>query len=94
MTDTIICISKDYINADDLVGLQEYFADLQESEFSSEPSWDYIFQKVYLHACLKKRITTAEWLIETVFPKLGAIQQIALRQIFSYGKHLLNRTNI
>lgn len=93
-TDNIIFVSKQFINSDDLLGLQEYFKETQSTEFESEPSWDYIFQKVYLHACLKKRNSMAEWLKTEIFPQLGAIQQIALRQIFSYGHALKSRSTL
>jgi hypothetical protein len=83
-------MSKQFINVGDLLALQEYFNEIQNAEFNSEPSWDFIFQKVYLHACLKKRNNIADWLKIEVFPQLGAIQQIALRQIFSYGKYRLH----
>ena len=93
-TDSIIFMSKKFINADDLLGLQEYFKETQSVDFDSEPSWDYIFQKVYLHACLKKRNSIADWLKIEIFPQLGAIQQIALRQIFSYGQVLKSRSTL
>lgn len=49
----------------------------------------WLFQKVYLHACLKGRREIAEWLEKSVFPTLDPISQIAIRQSFSYGRHLL-----
>jgi hypothetical protein len=51
--------------------------------------WVYLFQKVYLHACLRGRDDVASWLQEACFPLLDGIQQIAVRHIFAYGRHLL-----
>jgi len=55
-----------------------------------EIAWDYVFQKVYLHAALKKQKIICEW-FDTVFTEFEPIQQIALRQMFSYARHLLNK---
>ena len=60
-------------------------------DLSPSEDWTYVFQKVYLHACLKGRKQLAEWLEKDVYPLLEPIQQIALRQIFPYGHHLLSR---
>ena len=68
-------------NLDELQSLYE--------EYKYEPyAWDYAFQKIYLHACLKKKKPITEWL-QTLFPSFDPIQQMALRQMFSYGRYLL-----
>ena len=53
--------------------------------------WPYVFHRVYLHACLKKKKEIAEWLQTALYPFMDPIQQIALRQIFVYGRHLLSK---
>jgi hypothetical protein len=58
-----------------------------------EYDWPFIFQKVYLHACLKGKREIAEWLEHSVYPTMEPIQKIALRQIFSYGNHLLRQAD-
>lgn len=75
-------IGKHLVEAGDLSALQEAFRTLEEVD-----AW--LFQKVYLHACLKGRREIAEWLQDVVFPTLDPIRQIALRQGFAYGRHLL-----
>jgi hypothetical protein len=65
----------------------EYFL---ETEFEREVAWDFIFQKVYLHSALKKQKHICDWL-DTVFTQFNPIQQIALRQMFSYARYLLNK---
>jgi len=51
----------------------------------------YYFQKIYLHACLKKNIEIATFLKNNIFPKLGEIEKISIRQCFAYGNYLLNK---
>ncbi len=76
-------IGKRLIERGDLTAFQEYLADMEMV--------DWAFQKLYLHACLKGRKEIAEWLEKVVFPTMDPIQQMALRQGFAYGKHLLRK---
>jgi len=79
------------INNNNLIGVQGYINELlvNDGEHLMDPA--YIFQKVYLHACLKKNKEIAEWLEKECFPLLSAIQQIAIRQCFPYGRVLLSK---
>lgn len=77
---------KAMIDKDNLEGLQEYIQENMGENFA----WEYAYQKIYLHACLKKKTAIAEWL-RGLFPMFDPIQQIALRQMFSYGKYLLGK---
>jgi len=88
---SILVEAKKYIDRGDLNEIQHYWVSLQESEFEQQPDWVYLFQKVYLHACLKKYRGIASWLQNNIFPQLDPIQQIAVRQVFSYGNYLLNK---
>lgn len=75
---------KTLIEEDNVEGLEEYY-----KENLSEPyPWEYVYQKLYLHACLKKKRIVVEWM-NGLFSKFDPIQQIALRQMFSYGRYLL-----
>lgn len=69
---------------------EEEDEDEEENETHGPIDWGYLYQKVYLHACLKKRARIAEWL-QAQFTNLDEITQIALRQIFPYGRYLLRR---
>jgi hypothetical protein len=82
---------KQMVERENLVGLQEYFQCALNGELDSDTEWDYLFQKLYLHACLKKKVVIAEWLEKEVFPQLPPIQAMAIRQVFPYGKFLLRR---
>ncbi len=72
------------IEKDNVEGLQELYLETQDEEYP----WEYIYQKLYLHACLKKQHRSVEWL-RGLFSSFDPIQQIALRQMFFYGKYLL-----
>lgn len=77
---------KEYINTNELDKFKEFGLSLLELEYD----WPYFFHRVYLHACLKKRNEFADWLY-TLYERMDPIQQIALRQIFPYGRHLLTK---
>ncbi len=89
MDTQIIRFGKQLAETNNLDGLKEYVAELQEHETPLD--WPYLFQKVYLHACLKGAESIAEWMKATLYPMLDPIQQIALRQVFPYGRVLLQR---
>jgi len=83
---------KPYINKGNLDGLKEQWLEYRtETDFGREIAWDFVFQKIYLHAALKKQKAICEWL-DTVFTEFDPIQQIALRQMFAYARHLLNKS--
>ena len=79
---------KEFTAKGNLEGLKEYWKELQETEFPCKVDWTTLFQKVYLHACLKGKREIAEW-FQTLFSQIDPIQQIGLRQVFSYGRYLL-----
>lgn len=72
------------IEENNLECLQDYYLENKDEQYA----WEYAYQKIYLHACLKKKHTIAEWM-KSLFETFDPIQQIALRQMFSYGKYLL-----
>lgn len=92
ITSEIIKEVKEFINKNNLECLKELWTEYQTTDFESyqQVSWDYIFQKVYLHACLKKRRDIVEWL-DTLFIGFNEITQIAIRHTLNYGKYLLNK---
>ena len=87
-TYTLLQEAKSLIDHD--AGLEQVKEYVGDALLLQEPiDWVYLFQKVYIHACLRKRTDVATWLQEVCFPQLDAIQQIAVRQVFAYGRHLL-----
>jgi hypothetical protein len=88
----IIDECKKYIEENNIDYFQQFILDtIGSTDHEREPDWPYIFHKVYLHACLRGRDEMAQWLQLTIHPRMDPIQQIALRQIFSYGRVLLEK---
>jgi hypothetical protein len=77
-------LCKTMIEKDNLEGLQEFYLENQGENYA----WEYVYQKLYLHACLKKKHRIVEWM-RPLFDQFDPIQQIGIRQMFSYGKYLL-----
>jgi len=88
MTDLIIHVFKDYINKKDIEGFKSYLLEIQE--YDEYIPYDMLFQKIYIHACLKKYTPIIDFLKEK-YEELDPITKIALRQVFAYGKYLQNR---
>lgn len=90
MNDAFIRTCKTYVNEGNLLGLQECYSEMQNNDLGYNLNWEYIFHRIYLHACLKKKHTIVDWLT-AMFGTLDPIAQIGLRQIFPYGRFLLAR---
>jgi hypothetical protein len=86
--DDLIHVFKEYINKKDSDGFKEFLFEVQDSYESL--NFEYLFQKVYIHACLKKYKPVVDLLTEK-YKELDPIHKIALRQIFAYGNYLLKR---
>jgi hypothetical protein len=72
----------------DLCSLKELWNDIQNTE---HVDWPNVFKTLYLHACLKGKSSIAAWFQTDLYSLLDPIQQIALRQTFPYGTHLLKK---
>jgi hypothetical protein len=81
---------KSYIEYNDLSGAILFYDGLICFDAPPDLAWDYIYQKVYLHACLKKRRNFVDWL-KTLYERLDDFGRIALRQMFAYGNYLLEK---
>jgi len=93
LEDHIIAEIKQIINVGNLEDLKFYWVEfLQniEAEAEQKIAWDYIFQKIYIHAALKKQHVICEWLL-TLYPLFDPITQIALKHVFPYARYLLNK---
>lgn len=89
MNQHLINECKVFIEINDLAGLQSYYNEIHNNtEFDYNPNWQFIYQKVYLHACLKKKNDIVSWLI-SIFNLFDPVSQIALRGVFPYGRYLL-----
>ena len=86
VTKVIIRDMKDLVVLDNLEGLKDYVYENQ----SLDLPWDVVYKDVYLHACLKKKPLIVNWLLE-VYESLDPITKITLKQLFPYGRYLLNK---
>jgi hypothetical protein len=85
-TKVIIRDMKDLVGLDNLEGLKDYVYELPPLDLP----WDVVYKDVYLHACLKKKPLIVNWLLE-VYESLDPITKITLKQLFPYGRYLLNK---
>jgi len=85
--ETVIKRFKSFVELNDLSGAQLFLAGISGDD---DLPWDHVYQKVYLHACLKKRGEFVAWM-DNLFEALEPIQKIALRQMFAYGRYLLHK---
>lgn len=91
LEDHIVRTIKPFIEKGDLGSLQEIWVEYRDNtEFPREVAWDYVFQKVYIHAALKKQAHMCQWLDE-IFKGFDPIVQIAMRQMFAYARVLLKK---
>jgi len=90
MEDEIIREIKPVIEAGNLDALQIVWEDYCEMDFGRPVAWDYVFQKAYIHAALKKQRAICEWL-DSIFKEFNPMTQIAMRQMFAYARYLLNK---
>ena len=90
MYDQIIIKLKQYIDLNETNKFKEYLT-LNFEELKNTVDLGYVFQKVYLHACLRKRKDMAEWLQTECFSRLQFFEQSSIRQVFAYGNHLLKK---
>jgi hypothetical protein len=86
----IIRECKEMIERSTLPSLQEYYQDLLTSYNDEQVDWAFVLQKVYLHACLKKKRDMATWLEER-FKDLDPIAYMAYRHTINYGRVLLKK---
>jgi hypothetical protein len=86
--DELLKSGKKSVEDNDIDQLKAYLTDVKDYK---DFDWPTMFKTLYLHACLKGRHEIAIWLQDDVFPTMDPIQKIALRQIFSYGQHLLKK---
>jgi len=93
MDKEIIRICKDYINTNQNDEFQNYVLDIVTNVTSEyRLPYEYIFQNIYIHSCLKKNSILATWLKEEIYAKyFDIVQQIALRQVFNYGEFILRK---
>jgi hypothetical protein len=87
MEDQIIFEIKQYINDGDLASIKKNWENYEMSTVSV--AWDFVFQKIYIHACIRNQKHIIDWL-DILFMQFDPITKIALRQMFAYSKYVRN----
>lgn len=91
LEDELIREIKPFIESGNLDGMQILWEDYRDhTDVGQAIAWDYVFQKVYLHAALKKQHAICEWM-DSLFLTFNPMTQIAIRQIFPYARYLLRK---
>lgn len=89
--DQLITFIKSNIDKGNLEGIVQFWEECNHSiDFERDLAWDYIFNKIYIHAALKKHHHILAWLDER-YKEFDPIQQIAMRQMFAYSRYLLRK---
>ena len=95
MNKEVVLNCKAYINNNQEEECKQYILYIinnQESNTEYKLAYEYIFQQVYIHACLKQKETLALWLKTEIYDKyFDIIQKTALRQMFIYGDYVLRK---
>ena len=95
MNKEVVLNCKAYINEDLEDTCKQYILYIinhQESNTDYKLAYEYIFQQVYIHACLKQKESLTLWLKTEIYEKyFDIIQKTALRQMFIYGNYLLRK---
>jgi hypothetical protein len=89
--DTIIRKAKDCIDDNNYERLQEIYERLiKENREKREyrPNFEYVFQKIYLYACIKGDKDVIEWM-KRIYETFGDVEKIALKPTLIYGKYIL-----
>lgn len=68
-----------------------YVHELHDWTFCPAPSWPYIVQKLYLHACLKKKADIAKYIEELVTSYQDRLWFPGWKSTVAYGKTLLSK---
>lgn len=87
MDKEIIKQSKHLIKTNNLIELQKAYHNIIENQINI--SIPYLYKEVFYYSCQLGNEKIIKWLTE-VYNNMEDINQISLRQIFPYGKYLLN----
>lgn len=90
----VIVNGKERINYRDTVGLKELLQEvLEKEEISYSVNYGNIYNKLFLHSCVKGNTESIIFMVNVYFDILRLCDQLALRQTVFYGKQILPKTN-
>ena len=86
--DKIIREAKYHIENKQYDSLQNLYTDLMRiTSKEYRPNFEYIFQKIYLYACIKGDKEVIEWM-KKIYDTFGDVEKIALKPTLIYGKYI------
>ena len=90
MDKKFLITGKRLVESFDLIGLQELYQDIITYESEYRLPKEYLYQQIFLHACQYNFVEAISFLFQ-VYQSMDIIQKKALRQLFFYGKYLLDK---
>ena len=92
-SDDLLAECKFYVDKDKLDCLKQLLNELlnEQDQLEYRVNYEWLWQKIYLHACSKKKVEICTWL-ETVYSEyFDEVTKIALRPTMVYAKYMKNR---
>jgi len=94
MNKLLISNGKNIINNYDIVGIKDFCHEIKNLSCDDyEINYQYIYQQLFTHTCLKKRKEIIIYLIRLYFEVFDDVAKIALRQSFFYAKYIIKKDN-
>lgn len=88
--DELVREIKSFIDNDDIYEIERIYREELSTNTDNNLNLGYIYQKAYLHACLRQNRGIVEFL-KPLFGMLSPIDQMTIRPMFSYGDFLLRK---
>ena len=85
---------KYYIDNQNYNSIYELYTDITTSyDLTKEYrcNYEYIFQKVYLYACIKGETEVINFM-KSIYDNFGIVEKIALKPTIIYGKYITKKT--
>lgn len=89
----IIRQGKACIEQDTLEDFAWFVSSLYTANFCPAPTWSFIVQKLYIHACLKKKADIAKYIEDLVGAYQARLWYPGWKDTMAYGKSLLAKTS-
>ncbi len=85
---------KYYIDNQNYDSIYELYTDIKTTYDSTKEyrcNYEYIFQKVYLYACIKGETEVINFM-KNIYDNFGIVEKIALKPTIIYGKYITKKT--
>ena len=91
MNRNIIKTAKKYVEENNSIMLKNLYTDITNMDCEYDVNIPSIFKEVFYHACVHGETEIITYMISFYF-ELDDITQVLLRQMFPYGKYIMNPT--